>query len=240
MNWKTFGKAFAVGVVIAAVIVTGGAALVPIAAAASTAAIGATATAAIGTGLVVIGTTAAVAEVGKTGYELVTEKEFSFSGDGRQLSDEELSSKAGGTLGALVGGGVAAKGASKIANSKPVQKLANKAANKVGGMIKKPPTKSGALEGPKTTGSTQKLYHKGQLNNPNKPYLSTGKDRAAVNALERRGVVHEFEVPKARLNQMELEGTMRPLKDLDGVTGVLNEEVRFSQRVVAEVLKYKK
>ena len=133
MNWAKFGKGLAVAAVVAAVVVTGGAALAPIIASASTAVIGGTATAAIGTALAIGGAGFGGVEVGKAAYEFTTEQEYSLSGDGRQLTADELSTKAGSFTGALVGGGLASGPAKKIANSEVVQNGANKVASVLSG-----------------------------------------------------------------------------------------------------------
>jgi RHS repeat-associated protein len=96
---------------------------------------------------------------------------------------------------------------------------------------------------PEDTGPTERLYHKGELKDgevdPNKA-LSTGTDRESVDNLNRKGEVHEFEVPKKKLYEWEEEGTVRRLKDLDQETGTQNDEIRILPPRSGEMNKYKK
>jgi len=82
------------------------------------------------------------------------------------------------------------------------------------------------------------VYHKGLLNRPNKPYLSTGTDRARVEALDRSGTVHEFRIPKSMYNRWNYDGLIEFKKDMDFATGTINDEIRFLGRAKSEILKY--
>ncbi len=82
--------------------------------------------------------------------------------------------------------------------------------------------------------------HKGDLSkglNPRKP-LSTGRSRQAVETLKRQGEVYEFQIPRRVLQDWIHDKTARELRDLDAVTGVINEEIRISQDRFGELMKY--
>ncbi|MCI0393184.1 MAG: RHS repeat-associated core domain-containing protein [Acidobacteria bacterium] len=83
------------------------------------------------------------------------------------------------------------------------------------------------------------VYHKGELNRPNKPYFSTGTDRAKVEALKRKGIVHEFRIPKSVYYRWQYDGLIQNIRDTDLATGIVNEEIRFLGKAKTEVMKYK-
>jgi hypothetical protein len=95
-----------------------------------------------------------------------------------------------------------------------------------------------SLGNEKDTISYSTFYHKGNLDRPNKPYLSTGTNRQTVEALARDGDVHTFLVPTTQVIAWERELLVTRLRDLDLATGVINEEVRFSGRAKVEILKF--
>jgi len=84
-----------------------------------------------------------------------------------------------------------------------------------------------------------KVYHKGQLNQLGKSFLSTGVERESVEALERSGWVTEFKIPKDVFNSWKSKGFIQTLNDLDATTNVINSEVRFDAKIVPELMKYK-
>ncbi len=88
---------------------------------------------------------------------------------------------------------------------------------------------------------TISFYHKGELVGGVSTHreLSTGAERASVEALNRPGSVHEFRVPEDLIRRWESEGKVRLLKDYDSETGVYNLEYRFSPSVADELNKYK-
>jgi len=82
------------------------------------------------------------------------------------------------------------------------------------------------------------VYHKGELNRPSKPYLSTGEDRQRVEALDRTGTVHVFKIPKSTYWYWEKNGWIQTNWDLDIATGVRQKEIRFLLDAKKEILKY--
>ncbi len=80
------------------------------------------------------------------------------------------------------------------------------------------------------------VYHKGNLDRPNKPFLSTGTDRSNVEALAREGEVHEFRVPKIAVRSWASQGLVTYAKDLDIATGIRNEEIRFHSHTAKTVI----
>ena len=88
------------------------------------------------------------------------------------------------------------------------------------------------FEEPKT-----KVFHKGNLDQPERPEFSTGTDQESVAALKRPGDVHEFEIPTRRIAELEISGDVRRITDADSETGIINEEIRFSKGVVNELKK---
>ncbi|MGC3972209.1 MAG: RHS repeat-associated core domain-containing protein [Pirellulales bacterium] len=88
---------------------------------------------------------------------------------------------------------------------------------------------------------TVSVYHKGQLLNGrvsgNRP-LSTGTERATVQALARDGRVIEFRVPKDVLRKWEYDGKITRLRDYDNTTKVYNDEIRFDASLADELNTY--
>lgn len=85
------------------------------------------------------------------------------------------------------------------------------------------------------------VFHKGQLNGgvvSSGRSLSTGLERAAVEGLKRTGKTWEFRIPRSVLERWKFEGLAKPLRDLDKITGVINEELRFSAKLSQELNKY--
>ena len=70
--------------------------------------------------------------------------------------------------------------------------------------------------------------------------LSTGKDKASVENLNRPGELHEFEVPNSKLDEWEDTFQVEHKKDLDHETQVLNDEVRIYPPASSEMNKFKK
>ena len=84
------------------------------------------------------------------------------------------------------------------------------------------------------------VYHKGDLSkglNPRKP-LSTGTERQAVNAIRESGKIYEFQIPKSVLQKWLGDESARKFRDLDAITGVINEEIRIYQKRFEELMKY--
>jgi len=92
--------------------------------------------------------------------------------------------------------------------------------------------------------NTVDVFHKGNLDNPNKGSLSTGTDKDAVSALDRDGPVNEFNIPVDEFKKMDAKGDVKTVKDHDLETGVQNDEVRFegdsAKKVVDEFKKEEK
>jgi hypothetical protein len=87
-----------------------------------------------------------------------------------------------------------------------------------------------------------KLFHKGKLDDGNvdpRRKLSLGTEKESVDALDRPGEVHEFEVPQRKLNEMEDNNQLEYRKDYDATTGVQNEEVRIYPPASGELNDYK-
>jgi hypothetical protein len=87
-----------------------------------------------------------------------------------------------------------------------------------------------------------KLFHKGKLDDGNvdpRRKLSLGTEKESVEALDRPGEVHEFEVPQRKLNEMEDNNQLEYRKDYDATTGVQNEEVRIYPPASGELNDYK-
>jgi len=83
-----------------------------------------------------------------------------------------------------------------------------------------------------------KVFHKGDLRgglSSIRP-LSTGVERGPVEALARPGKVTEFNIPKSVLENWKTNDMVREIRDLDAVTGVINEELRFAPQV-AKILE---
>ena len=85
------------------------------------------------------------------------------------------------------------------------------------------------------------VYHKGELVGgvSSSRELSTGAEREAVEALNRPGTVHEFQIPEDVLRRWEAEGKVRTLRDYDHTSGVTNYEYRFSPSIADEMNSYK-
>jgi RHS repeat-associated protein len=85
------------------------------------------------------------------------------------------------------------------------------------------------------------VYHKGVLKNgmvSSSRSLSVGTEKAAVEALQRPGQVWEFKIPASTLEKWRLDGYAEKMRDLDAVTGVVNDELRFSPILAPELNKY--
>jgi hypothetical protein len=89
---------------------------------------------------------------------------------------------------------------------------------------------------------TTSVFHKGELINDqvmgHRP-LSMGANRAAVEALDRPGTIHEFRIPKDVLKRWELQGNIRRFRDFDAATGTYNEEIRFDSSLANELNGYR-
>ena len=108
--------------------------------------------------------------------------------------------------------------------------------------VKAPAVKSSA-QSSASSSRVITVYHKGQLSNGKVragKSFSTGLDRASVEALERGGTVHQFDIPYDEYLKWQYNGQVQTLKDLDAATGVYNNEVRFSGSVSGELNKYLK
>jgi hypothetical protein len=82
------------------------------------------------------------------------------------------------------------------------------------------------------------VYHKGELDGgtvSSTKALSTGTDRAAVEALERPGQVWEFKIPNSKLFEWRMKELTQTLTDVDKATGVMNQEIRFSPKLADQL-----
>lgn len=84
------------------------------------------------------------------------------------------------------------------------------------------------------------VYHKGELTKPNKPYLSTGVDRASVDGLKRPGMTHQYDIPEDVYFKWELDDRIRTFTDLDLETGIINNELRFDRSIVPKLMEYER
>ncbi len=84
------------------------------------------------------------------------------------------------------------------------------------------------------------LYHKGELKNGLSPYrsLSTSFDKNSASMLQRTGKLWEFRIPKSQFLQWKAQNAIELWTDLDFVTGVINQEVRFPAKLASELSKY--
>ena len=85
------------------------------------------------------------------------------------------------------------------------------------------------------------VFHKGELVGGkvvSTRTLSTGLERATVEALDRAGNVHQFDIPADILRKWEFDGLVQRFRDLDEATGAINEELRFAGSLAEELNKY--
>ena len=85
------------------------------------------------------------------------------------------------------------------------------------------------------------VYHKGNLNKGQVAggrSLSTGLDKASVEALKRNGKVYQFDIPENVYNEWISSHKARTITDYDITTGVYNNEVRFHGSISVELNKY--
>ncbi|MCF3109424.1 DUF6443 domain-containing protein [Niabella sp. CC-SYL272] len=85
------------------------------------------------------------------------------------------------------------------------------------------------------------VFHKGELSGgvvSSTRSLSTGLDKAAVEALNRSGKVWEFNIPKTQFLKWKYAQKLELFRDLDEATKVINEEVRFSPELAPFLNKY--
>ena len=90
--------------------------------------------------------------------------------------------------------------------------------------------------------STVSVFHKGELVNgkvSSGKALSTGLDKAGVEALDRAGGVHQFDIPKSVYDDWIDSGKAQTRKDYDFNTGTVNDEIRFSGDVSGSLNQYK-
>jgi len=108
-----------------------------------------------------------------------------------------------------------------------------------------------AVEGPNAAAAARKpaletedlisVFHKGELNGgvvSSSRTLSTGLERESVEALNRTGKVWEFKIPRLQLREWENKGLVTRFKDTDHVTGVVNDELRFSGQLASDLNKF--
>jgi hypothetical protein len=82
------------------------------------------------------------------------------------------------------------------------------------------------------------VYHKGKLNNGEMHetrQLSTGIDKISVSKLDREGQVWTFRIPTIKFKKWEQEGLISYKIDCDQLTGVINNEIRFSPKITKEL-----
>jgi hypothetical protein len=96
-----------------------------------------------------------------------------------------------------------------------------------------PPSASGGGDLPPI-----KLFHKGELNRPNKSSLSLGPDIETISVLDRSGSVHKFEIPPRKFAEWEAKGLVERYSDTDHVTGARNAEVRLLGPAAEEAKGY--
>lgn len=85
------------------------------------------------------------------------------------------------------------------------------------------------------------VFHKGELNGgtvSSTRTLSTGTNKAAVEALSRPGKVWEFKIPSNKMFEWKQTGLAERFIDLDKATGVMNEEIRFSPRLAQDLTNF--
>jgi RHS repeat-associated protein len=85
------------------------------------------------------------------------------------------------------------------------------------------------------------VFHKGVLNEgvvSSSRSLSTGLEKASVEALERYGAVWEFKIPKTEFLQWKYNGLIESIMDLDKATGIINQEIRFSSSLAPKLNQY--
>ena len=108
-----------------------------------------------------------------------------------------------------------------------------------------------AVEGPNAAATTKatalesedlvSVFHKGELTGgvvSSGRTLSTGLEKESVEALNRTGKVWEFKIPRLKLKEWENNGLVTRFTDIDHVTGVVNNEIRFSGQLASDLNKY--